>query len=164
MGVLLQGTISFPSAVGYQDLGPESVFCVSCSSTRHTKPREVNMSISSMTSRLLVINALGVNDRVPLLESGDAAGSKVSDSSGMATKDFPTERFVRLAANESAAILLVGRHVSGMQKLLTDDLSVECGASTGAPACSASSLTNSSIGDITMPSLPVGCIARDLHP
>ena len=121
------------------------------------RPGEEDMTISSVISRSLVINTLGGNSQVPLLENGDVARSGASAKGVAATEAMLMERFSRAAANESAAILLSGRYVSRKQKLLMDDLYMDGGVSIAAPAYSATQLTDTINEDVSMgsPAAPV---------
>uniref|UniRef100_A0AAV1U5V8 non-specific serine/threonine protein kinase n=1 Tax=Peronospora matthiolae TaxID=2874970 RepID=A0AAV1U5V8_9STRA len=115
------------------------------------------MTISSVISHSLLINTLGGNSQVPLLENGDVARPGAGAKGVAATEAMLMERFSRAAANESAAILLSGRYVSRKQKLLMDDFYMDGIVSVAAPSYSATQLTDTVIEDVSMgsPAVPV---------
>ncbi|GMF55976.1 unnamed protein product [Phytophthora fragariaefolia] len=106
------------------------------------RPGEEDIVISSVISRSLMMNTLGVNSQVPMLENGEPVSvlsTEVSANVDPATEGVLMEKFSRLAANEAAAILLGGSHVGAKQKLLDVDPDADSNATTAATSTSSSS-------------------------
>ncbi|KAJ8530561.1 hypothetical protein ON010_g14349 [Phytophthora cinnamomi] len=106
------------------------------------RPGEEDIVISSVISRSLMMNTLGVNNQVPLLENGEPVSvlsTEISANVDPATEGMLMEKFSRLAANEAAAILLSGNHVGAKQKLLEADPDADSNATTATTSTSSSS-------------------------
>ncbi|KAG7391646.1 hypothetical protein PHYPSEUDO_004148 [Phytophthora pseudosyringae] len=109
------------------------------------RPGEDDITISSVISRSLMINAVGVDGQVPLLENGEPVNvlsTEISANIDSVTEAMLMEKFSRLAANEAAAILLNGGHVGAKQMLLEADPDADSNATTATSSSSASSLTD----------------------
>lgn len=109
------------------------------------RPGEEDITISSVISSSLMMNALSVDGQVPLLENGEpmnVLSTEVSANVDPATEAMLMNKFSRLAANETAAILLNGGHVGGKHKLLEGDPDADSNATTATTSSSASSLTD----------------------
>lgn len=109
------------------------------------RPGEDDIIISSVISRSLMMNALGVDGQVPLLENGESVNILSTDfnvNANPATEARLMETFSRLAANEAAAILLNRGRVGTKQKLLGVDLDADSNATTATSSSSVSSLTD----------------------
>ncbi|KAE9350513.1 hypothetical protein PF008_g6396 [Phytophthora fragariae] len=110
------------------------------------RPGEEDIVISSVISRSLMMNTLGLNGQVPLLENGEPVtvlSTEVTANVDPATEGMLMEKFSRLAANEAAAILLGGGHIAAKQKLLEVDPDADSNATTvSTSASSSSSLTD----------------------
>ncbi|KAI9922427.1 hypothetical protein PsorP6_001392 [Peronosclerospora sorghi] len=104
------------------------------------RPGMDDITISSVFSRPLMINALGLDNNGLLLESSDTVSvlsTEMSTNTDLAAETLLMERFSCLAANEAAAILLNGKHVGEKQKFLEE---AESNATTS--LSSSSSLTD----------------------
>ncbi|KAG2779774.1 hypothetical protein PC129_g15392 [Phytophthora cactorum] len=109
------------------------------------RPGEDDITISSVISRSLMMNALGVDGQVPMLENGEPVNvlsTEVNANVDPTTASMLMEKFSRLAANEAAAILLNGGHVAAKQKLLAGDPDADSNATTATSSSSATSLTD----------------------
>ncbi|KAK1928856.1 Eukaryotic translation initiation factor 2-alpha kinase 1 [Phytophthora citrophthora] len=109
------------------------------------RPGEEDITISSVISRSLMMNALSVDGQMPLLENGEPMNilsTEVSAKVDPATEAMLMEKFSRLAANEAAAILHNGGHVGSKHKLLAGDPDADSNATTATSSSSASSLTD----------------------
>ncbi|EGZ24945.1 hypothetical protein PHYSODRAFT_554938 [Phytophthora sojae] len=109
------------------------------------RPGEEDIVISSVISRSLMMNTLGVNSQVPLLENGEPVSvlsTEVSASVDPAAEGMLMEKFSRLAANEAAAILLGGGNAGVKHKLLEADPDADSNATTATSTSSSSSLTD----------------------
>ncbi|GMF29314.1 unnamed protein product [Phytophthora lilii] len=109
------------------------------------RPGEEDIVISSVISRSLLMNTLGVGNQVPLLENGEPASvlsTELSANADPATEGMLMEKFSRLAANEAAAILLAGGRADTKQKLLEVDPDADSTATTATMSSSSSSLTD----------------------
>ncbi|KAG7399509.1 hypothetical protein PHYBOEH_008744 [Phytophthora boehmeriae] len=107
------------------------------------RPGEEDITISSVITRSLMLDALGLDEQFPLLENGVPVDALSTELSSTATETMIMEKFSRLAANEAAAILArggVGHSVSKV-KMLADDPDENSNATT-ATTSSASSLTD----------------------
>ncbi|KAG3089846.1 hypothetical protein PI125_g17881 [Phytophthora idaei] len=109
------------------------------------RPGEDDITISSVISRSLMMNALGVDGQVPMLENGEPVNvlsTEVNANVDPTAASMLVEKFSRLAANEAAAILLNGGHVAAKQKLLAGDSDADSNATTATSSSSATSLTD----------------------
>ncbi|ETM00255.1 PEK protein kinase [Phytophthora nicotianae] len=109
------------------------------------RPGEDDITISSVISRSLMMNALGVDGQVPLLENGEPVNvlsTELNANAAPAADSMLMEKFSRLAANEAAAILLNGGRIGAKQKRLPVDPDADSNATTATSLSSASSLTD----------------------
>ncbi|KAL4109908.1 hypothetical protein PRIC1_001603 [Phytophthora ramorum] len=122
------------------------------------RPGEEDITISSVISRSLMMNALGVDGQVPLLENGEPVSvlsTEIRANVDPATEGMLMEKFSRFAANEAAAILLNGSRVGGKQKLLECDPDADSNATTVTSSSSSSSSTDMIVRGISTSSSTV---------
>ncbi|CAI5705758.1 hypothetical protein KXD40_000783 [Peronospora effusa] len=103
------------------------------------RPGEDDITISSVMSRSLIMDALNVDGQVPLLENSALSTEIGVHAEKNATEAVSIEKFSRLAANEAAAIFLNGGRIGGKQNLLVSDPDADSNVTTATSMTSASS-------------------------